>query len=124
MPFCDVFKYHVIDTLKRDENEKLEYLIISTEPIVVEIHSEPKVVMTYRGYAPVVEVLVEGESQKRLMYINSKSISTTLENLRTENGGKFTGIKIRIRKESNDKFAKYIIDKTSDNVIQGDEVVE
>ena len=107
-----------------EDNEKLEYLIIGTEATVVAIVSEPKVVMTYRGYAPVVEVIVDGESQKRLMYINSKSISTTLETLREENGGVFAGIKIRIRKESNDKFAKYIIDKTTDGVIQGEEVVE
>ena len=106
------------------KNEKMEYLMISTEAVVVTIVSEPRVVMTYRGYAPVVEVQVEGEDAKRLMYINSKSISTTLENLKNENDGKFSGIKIRIRKESNDKFAKYIIDKTSDDVIKGDEVVE
>ncbi len=106
------------------DNEKLEYLIISTDAIVVEIVSEPKVVMTYRGYAPVVEVKVEGEAQNRLMYINSKSISTTLETLRLENNGKFTGITIRIRKESNDKFAKYIIDKASDEVIQGEELID
>jgi len=107
-----------------EESEKLEYLIISTDAIVVEIFSEPKVVMTYRGYAPVVEVRVKGETQKRLMYINSKSISTTLETFRLENSGQFTGIKLRIRKESNDKFAKYIIDKTSDEVIKGEEVVD
>jgi len=58
------------------------------------------------------------------MYINSKSISTTLETLKNENDGSFSGINIRIRKESNDKFAKYIIHKASDNVIQGEEVVE
>lgn len=106
------------------ENEKLEYLMITTDAVVVMIVSEPRVVMTYRGYAPVVEVKVEGEDTKRLMYINSKSISTTLESLKNENGGKFTDIKIRIRKESNDKFAKYIIDKTSEHVIKGEEVVE
>ena len=106
------------------ENEKLEYLIISTDAVVVEIVSEPRVVMTYRGYAPVVEVKVDGEAANKLMYINSKSISTTLEGLKNNNSGNFTGIKVRIRKESNDKFAKYIIDKTSDAVIQGEEVVE
>ena len=107
-----------------EDNEKLEYLIISTEAIVVKIVSEPKVVMTYRGYAPVVEVQVEGEAHNRLMYINSKSVSTTLETLRVENGGKFSNITIRIRKESNDKFAKYIIDKASDGVIQGEKLVD
>jgi hypothetical protein len=106
------------------DNEKMEYLMISTEAVVVSIISEPRVVMTYRGYAPVVEVKVEGEDAPKLMYINSKSISTTLESLKNENRGKFSGIKIRIRKESNDKFAKYIINRASDKVIQGDVVVE
>jgi hypothetical protein len=106
------------------DNEKMEYLMISTEAVVVSIISEPRVVMTYRGYAPVVEVKVEGEESQKLMYINSKSISTTLESLKNENHGKFSGIKIRIRKESNDKFAKYIINRASDKVIKGDVIVE
>ncbi|MFC1809600.1 hypothetical protein ACFL3D_05735 [Candidatus Omnitrophota bacterium] len=106
------------------DNEKMEYLMISTDAVVVSIVSEPRVVMTYRGYAPVVEVQIEGEDAPKLMYINSKSISTTLESLKNENQGKFSGIKIRIRKESNDKFAKYIINKASDAVIQGEEVVD
>lgn len=106
------------------ENEKLEYLVISTEAVVVSIVSEPRVVMTYRGYAPVVEVCVDADAVHKLMYINSKSISTILEGLKNENGGKFNGIKIRIRKESNDKFAKYIIDKTAESVIQGEQIIE
>ena len=62
------------------ENEKLEYLIISTDAVVVSIVSGPRVVMTYRGYAPVVEVEVEGELRNG-MVIDFEDLKAVLKEI-------------------------------------------
>jgi hypothetical protein len=52
--------------------------------------------------------LADGE--KKMLYISSYSISAALEPLVEENDGKFAGIKLRISKESDDRFAKYVVE--------------
>ena len=85
-------------------------LSVTTEPVTVKIASEPFVVLTARGYAPVVEVDVEGEEGRRIMFISAASLSQNLEELRLNNKNQFSGIRFRVKKESSDKFAKYIVE--------------
>ena len=77
--------------------------------VVADVVSEPTVVMSMRGYAPVVDVKTpEGDF---ILYISSKSISEGLDPLVQANGGEFAGLKLRLRKETEDRMAPYIVEK-------------
>ena len=93
------------------EPSKRPNLKVKTEWISVEILTEPYVVMTFRGYAPVVDVKIPGEADPLSLFISSKSISHGLESIVQENGGKFAGLKLRLRKESDDRMAPYVVEK-------------
>jgi hypothetical protein len=84
-------------------------LKVGVKPVEVEVVSEPYVVMSFRGYAPVMDV--QGPDGKQILFISSKSISEGLEPLRQANGGKFIGLKLRLRKETEDRMAPYIVEK-------------
>jgi hypothetical protein len=75
----------------------------------VEIVSEPYVVMTIRGFAPVVDVKTPGG--EFILYVSSKSMSDGLVPLLEAHDGKFNGLKIRVKKESEDKMARYVVEK-------------
>lgn len=85
--------------------ERLPNLKVGTDWIGVEVLSEGKVIMSIRGYAPVLEVQANGA--KHVLYISSKSISEALEPMRVGNGGSFKGLKFKVRKASEDKMAPY-----------------
>jgi hypothetical protein len=68
---------------------------------------EPDVVLTFKGYAPVLPVRQKLNGLEYILYISAKSLGESLEELRVANDGKFTGLEIEIRKMSTDKFAKY-----------------
>lgn len=91
------------------EKERPPNLKVSTEWIPVEVVSEPYVVMSIRGYAPVVDVTSPGG--KQILFISSMSISKGLEPIVEGNGGKFLGLKLRLRKETEDRMAPYIVEK-------------
>ena len=93
------------------EQKKREFVRFGVEDVVVEIVSEPFVVNTFRGYAPVVNVKVEGEEGTKSMYISAKSLADSLTPMVDENGGKFTGLKLKIKKESADNRAPYIVEE-------------
>ncbi len=86
-----------------------ETLKVTGNAVDLEVVSEPYVRMTFRGYAPVVDVAVNGATQ--MLYISSKSISVALEPLVKENGDKFAGLKLRVKKESEEKMAPYVVEK-------------
>ena len=91
------------------EQDRKPNLKVGVEWIPVEVQSEPFVVMSIRGYAPVVSVKApEGEF---ILYISSKSISEGLDPLVRANSGNFKGLKLRLRKETEDKMAPYIVEK-------------
>ena len=94
------------------DSSKRPTLKVKTEWIDVEIVSEPYVVMTFRGYAPVVDVKAPGEADPLNLFISSKSISLGIDAFMKENGGKFAGLKLRIRKESDDRMAPYVVEKS------------
>ena len=99
------------DSAKEEKqgNRKIS-VSFTTEPTKIKIVSEPTVVFTQRGYAPVVKVAIEGEEEEKVMFISAASLSAGLEELRSENDQKFAGIEAVIRKESTDRFAKYIVE--------------
>ena len=84
-------------------------LKVGVEPVEADIVSEPYVVMTFRGYAPVVDVQSGGATHA--LYISARSLSNALEPLVKANAGKFSGLKLRLKKESEDKMAAYIVEK-------------
>ena len=91
------------------DQERKPNLKVGTEWISVEVQSEPYVVMTIRGFAPVVDAKTPGGDF--MIYISSKSMSDGLVPLIEAQDGKFTGIKFRVKKESEDKMARYIVEK-------------
>ena len=86
---------------------------MTTEPLRIEIVTEPYVLLTFKGYAPVVGVATSEHTDPPLpLFIGSSSLSQGLEILREQNGGKFTGIKCMISKESVERYSKYIVGPT------------
>ena len=84
-------------------------LKIGTGWIDLSVIGEPDVVLTFKGYAPILPVKIEQNGLEYNMYISAKSISGVLENYRINNNNKFTGLKLSIRKASEDRFALYEI---------------
>ena len=77
----------------------------------IEIISEPYVILNSFGYIPAVKVIVENKKIAQFMYINPKSLAVPLDQFKIQNNNAFTGIKLKIRKESEEKTAKYELEK-------------
>lgn len=92
-------------------NENPISLKVGVGWIELEIISEPNVVLTFKGYAPILHVQKIKTGVEYLLYISAKSLSEPLEELREKNSGLFKGIKLRIRKESGAPMAKYEIEE-------------
>ena len=91
------------------DQERKPNLKVGVDWISVEVTSEPYVVMTVRGFAPVVDVKTpQGDF---ILYISSKSMSDGLEPLLHATDGAFKGLKIKVKKESEDKMARYVVEK-------------
>lgn len=99
-------------------------LDITTEPVIFEIVSEPYVVLTYRGYAPVVDVKPREDNEVKCLYITASSLSQGIEEQRQKNDGKFSGINLRVKKESEDRFAKYVVESVKKDIIIGEDLGE
>lgn len=91
--------------------ERGETLKVTTKPVTVTVEGEPIVIHTFRGYAPALNVKVDGEDGVKQMFISSKTLSDALVKLVDANGGKFAGVRFTVRKESDEKMAKYIVEK-------------
>ena len=87
--------------------EGLDSLKVSTGWIEIEILSEPDVVLAYKGYAPVLVVKAIRRNLEYRLHISAKSLATPFEELRQQNRGKFTGLKLKLRKKSTDQYAQY-----------------
>jgi hypothetical protein len=85
-------------------------LKFSTGWIGVEVLSEPDVTLTVRGYAPILQVRDINTNLNYIMYVGAKSLSEKLEPLRLANGRRFTGLRLRICKESEDPMSKYKVE--------------
>ena len=75
----------------------------------MEILSEGFVLPTARGYAPTLEVKDLANGKHHVWYISANSIKSGLEPLRAQNDNRFTGLRIKVRKESSDQKARYEI---------------
>ena len=89
------------------EREKLPVLRVGTGWIGVKVIDEIDVVLTVRGYAPVLGVEQINNKLRCLLYVSARSLAEPLERFRQENGGNFAGLCIEIRKTSSDKFSAY-----------------
>ena len=73
----------------------------------LEVLSEPYVVYSARGYAPVIDVRVEAKKITQILYISARSLATALEDMRLDNNGLCTGLRFEIRKSSDTRTATY-----------------
>ena len=90
--------------------EKPPVLKAGTGWIELEVVSEADAFLTVRGYAPVLYVRKVRTGVSYQLYISAKSLADPLEALRGDNGGVFSGIRLRIRKASTDRMSKYEVE--------------
>lgn len=88
-----------------------ERLNVTTKPRRIKIISEPYLVASRMGYAPMVDVEAMGGIENTLL-ISSASITSALEALRVANGGRLMGICLEVSRESEDSKAKYVAKST------------
>ena len=82
-------------------------LKVGTGWIELEIISEPDVILTFRGYAPILRVQKISNNLEYIFYISATSLGKTLEELRKNNAGTFNGIQFRVRKKDATPMAPY-----------------
>jgi hypothetical protein len=87
--------------------KEIPTLKIGTGWLELKIVGEPDVLVTFKGYAPVLPVRLIKNDLEYYLYISAKSISEKLEPMRQNNNGFFSGINIAVRKISEDKFSAY-----------------
>ena len=87
-------------------DQDYEAIKITTEEVTLEIISEPYARFTHRGYAPVVNVKVD-DGETKALYISSSTLAKAINPMVENQDGKFLGLKFSVKKESDDKFAKY-----------------
>ncbi len=73
---------------------------------------EPTVVLTHRGYKPVLPVRILPESNSiEHLYISARSLAEKLEPIRKRNDGLFRGIEFRVRKQDHDSYFLYQVEE-------------
>jgi hypothetical protein len=82
--------------------------IQGTKPVRIKIISDPYIIDTVFGYAPVIDVAVGKASF--YFFIGTKSLADGIEKLRAENGGAFIGLELKVRRASDDKKAPYVVE--------------
>jgi hypothetical protein len=87
----------------------LPSLHVGTAWTEVELISDVTVRLTFQGYAPVVAVRVTATGLAYWLFISAKSLAESIEPLRQTNGG-FCGLRLRLRKESTEKYARYEVE--------------
>ena len=85
-------------------------LKVGTGWIELEVMSEPDVILTFRGYAPILHVQKINNNLEYIFYISASSLGRSLEDLRENNGGVFQGIQFRVRKKDATPMAPYEIE--------------
>ena len=82
----------------------MERYKVTNKRDVLAVESEPYLIMHYRGYGLAVVVRNLSTNDKYELFIDGiKSLFTQLEPLVESNGGMFTGLKIGIKKASNER---------------------
>jgi hypothetical protein len=83
-------------------------LKVGTGGTVVEITSDPHVIYTYKGYAPVVDVRVLDSGSERILFVSAQSLAAALEDIRLVEGT-LVGRRVKLAKESAEQFARYVV---------------
>ena len=90
--------------------EALQQLRVGEGWISLKIYGEPYVIATRYGYTPVLHVENRYSKTEHFLYMSAKTFMEGLEPLRAANDGNFDGLQFRIRKDSSDKFARFVIE--------------
>ncbi len=85
-------------------------LKVGTGWIELEIISEPDVVLTFKGYAPILHVKKISNDLEYIFYISARSLGESLESLRKNNDGLFKDIQFRVRKTDATQMAPYEVE--------------
>jgi hypothetical protein len=48
------------------------------------------------------------------MFIGAKSLADPLQQMVASNGGRFSGLKLSLKKQSDDRYAGYVVEKVKD----------
>lgn len=94
--------------------ERKDPLRVDTSGVSIKIMTEPFVVNTTRGYAPAVNVQLQDTGEERTMFIGAKSLADPLQQMVSSNGGRFSGLKLNLKKQSDDRYAGYIVEQVRD----------
>ena len=89
---------------------QLQQLRIREGWIHLRVQAEPYVIATRYGYQPVLPVENLRSQTRHFIYMSAKSFMDGIEPLRSTNDGKFSGLEFRIRKESDNKLAPFVIE--------------
>ncbi len=82
-------------------------LRVGTGWIPITVTGPVDVIAGFRGYAPILMVKADITGLDFILYISAKSLTEQIEPLRKRNGDKFIGLKFSIRKESDERLARY-----------------
>ena len=91
--------------------DDLPILKVGTDSSKLTIISEPFVKLSFRGYMPCVKVIVEKSKLEKILVIAAKSLAESLESMRSENEGNFTGLKFELSKADDSKLSPYVVKK-------------
>lgn len=94
--------------------ERHDAIKVTVDKVVLDVTSDPYVVYTFRGFAPVVNIRTDG-GEDRTLYLSSKSLSEQLHNLLLKNNEEWIGMKVRVWKDSEDRFARYMVEEIDDD---------
>lgn len=97
-------------------------LVITTDWYQCEITGEPQVAASKIGFIPWVPVRSEVSHDVQAMIINNVSISKGLEPLWEKNGKKFTGLRFRVHRVAEGRFAPYEVAPVADGGNNGSPV--
>jgi hypothetical protein len=89
----------------------LNKIKINSSPRSFKIISEPYVIYTNRGYQAAMDVLDYQKNEQGYIMLSSISLSDQLIIIQEKRNGLLNGALIRIYKESDLKFAQYIIEQ-------------
>lgn len=93
---------------------QLPSLKLGTGWVRLLVEAEPEVILTIKGYAPVIRVKALKTNLEYLLYISAKSLAEPLERLRRDNGNKFKGLSFEVRKSSLGQMAPYELRTAAD----------
>lgn len=96
--------------IESSDPSNVDTLKVGTGWIELTVCSEPLLVLTARGYAPVLIVTVAKSGLQYKVYISAKSLAERLEVLRKGNNGLFRDLKFRLRKSGAESMSPYEVE--------------